>query len=265
MRVLAVDRDVIVFVSRFWQTTCTAVRSADEGFLIDSPVFPDELDALPGLIEQAGFPMSGLLATHADWDHLLARAAFPGASLGCGETSAMRLRAEPGEAQRELRRFDEDHYVEGRRALSLAAVQALPVPGRLSLGPEHDLELHPADGHTADGTAYLIPWLGVLVCGDYLSPVEIPMLSEGGSLAAYRATLERLRPLVAGATTVVPGHGGPLDRAAALRVLDEDTAYLAELERSGAGAPLPAGRRTATQRRIHEQNVQRRRTTPGPS
>jgi hypothetical protein len=42
VRVLAVHRDVIVFVSAFWQTTCTAVRSPDgeEGFVIDSPVLP---------------------------------------------------------------------------------------------------------------------------------------------------------------------------------------------------------------------------------
>ena len=33
------------------------------------------------------------LATHADWDHLLGRYAFPEASIGCGETTAARLAA----------------------------------------------------------------------------------------------------------------------------------------------------------------------------
>ena len=46
--------------------------------MIDSPVYPDELDALPVLLDQAGFGFSGLLATHGDWDHLLGRLAFPG-------------------------------------------------------------------------------------------------------------------------------------------------------------------------------------------
>jgi hypothetical protein len=49
---------------------------------------PDELDGLPALLEQAGFGFSGLLATHGDWDHLLGRLAFPGAALGCAETTA---------------------------------------------------------------------------------------------------------------------------------------------------------------------------------
>ena len=54
------------------------------------------------------------------------------------------------------------------------------MPGHVGLG-EHELELHTADGHTADGMAIWAPWARVLVCGDYLSPVEIPMLSKSGS------------------------------------------------------------------------------------
>ena len=54
-----------------------AVQGADAiiTMLPDSPdveavalrrALPDELDALPALLEQAGFPVSGLLATHGD-------------------------------------------------------------------------------------------------------------------------------------------------------------------------------------------------------
>ena len=65
--------------------------------MIDSPVLPEELDSLPGLLEQARFPApSGLLATHGDWDHLLGRLAFPGLALGCAESTAARLAARPG-------------------------------------------------------------------------------------------------------------------------------------------------------------------------
>ncbi len=256
MRVLAVHADLIVVVSGFWQTTCTAVRAGDEGFVIDSPVLPDELDALPGLLEQARFPISGLLCTHADWDHLLGRLAFADASLGAGESSAARLQAELGQAQRELREFDDQHYVERPRPLALAGVQPLPVPGRIALGAaDRELELYAADGHTADGTAYWIPWLQVLVVGDYLSPVEIPMISPGGSVTAYRATLERLAPLVAEAETVIPGHGGPLTRAQADRLLLQDVDYLSALEDRGASTPLPQGRITSEQKRIHAENV----------
>jgi glyoxylase-like metal-dependent hydrolase (beta-lactamase superfamily II) len=255
MRAVALQADVIVFVSDVWQTTSTAVRAGTEGFLIDSPVYPEELRALPDVLEHAGFPVSGLLTTHGDWDHLLGRLAFPEASLGCAESTAERLAAEPGRAQRKLRDFDAEHYVDGRSPLPLGSVQSLPVPGRLELGPERELELHRADGHTADGAAYWVTWLGVLVCGDYLSPVEIPMLSSGGSLEAYRATLARLRPLVSEATWVVPGHGAPISGERAAEILGEDDAYLEALARDPSTASVPRSRSTATQKRIHADNI----------
>jgi glyoxylase-like metal-dependent hydrolase (beta-lactamase superfamily II) len=257
VRAYALHADVIVFISQVWQTTCTAVRAGEEGFLIDSAVYPDELEALPGILEQAGFPVSGLLSTHADWDHLLARTAFPETSLGLAQSSAERLEHEPGAAQRALRRFDEEHYVARARPLALAGIQELPVPGHLGLGAEHELELHPTSGHTADGMAIWVPWARILVCGDYLSPVEIPMISPGGSVDAYLATLERLRPLVGRAERVVPGHGDTVSGEAAVGVLEEDVAYLSALVREGEAAPLPAGRRTGRQNEIHRENAAR--------
>jgi glyoxylase-like metal-dependent hydrolase (beta-lactamase superfamily II) len=262
MRALSIHPDLIVFISRVWQTTCTAVRAGEECFVIDSPVYPDELDALGGVLGQARFAVSGLLATHGDWDHLLGRLAFPQASLGVGESTAGRLAAEPGEAQRELRRFDEDHYVDGRPPLALAGVQSLPVPGHLAL-EGRELELHRADGHTADGTAFVIPWLDVLVCGDYLSPVEIPVISDGGSLDAYLETLNRLASVVHRCQTIIPGHGRPLGREQAMTVLSEDAAYVRAVAAEGLDAPLPAGRRNAAQRRIHAANLDRVGRTPG--
>lgn len=242
-------------VSGVWQTTCTAVRSGDEGFLIDSPVLPDELELLPRLIDQAGFPApSALLATHADWDHLLGRLAFADVALGAGESTAERLKDEPGAAQRELRAFDEELYIERPRPLALGAVEPLPVPGRCGLG-DAELELHATGGHTADGMAVVVPWARVLVAGDYLSSVEIPTLGDGGDVESYLVTLERLRLLLAGCEQVVPGHGPVIDRARALGILDEDLAYLTALAERGADAELPGGRRSPEQRRLHAGNV----------
>ncbi len=257
MRAIALHPDVLVASSAVLQVNCVILRGAVAGegeseagegggktggreesearrgeseagevFVIDSPVLPEELETLPALLEQARFPKpSGLLATHGDWDHLLGRLAFPGVALGCAESTAERLRASPGEAQRELRAFDEDLLIERPRPLALGSVQALPVPGRCAVG-DHELELHPAVGHTPDGMAILIGWARVLVVGDYLSMVEPPALNDGGDREAYLATLERLRPLVSSAEHVVPGHGPVLDSARALAVLEENTAAL---------------------------------------
>jgi glyoxylase-like metal-dependent hydrolase (beta-lactamase superfamily II) len=259
VQVLALHRDVVVATSVKWQTSCTLVHAGDETFVVDSPLFQEELDGIGQLLGQMGWGLSGLLATHGDWDHLLARLVFPDAPLGIAETTAARLQAEPGVAARHLRAFDEDDYVRRPRPLGLGSIQALPVPGRLDVGPQV-LELLPADGHTQDGMAIWIGWAKVLVAGDYLSPIELPWLSEQGSRSAYLATLGRLKAYVEQAEWVVPGHGEPLDGARALAIMREDVAYLQGLP---GEAPLPLARRGRRQREIHAENVERVRAGRG--
>jgi len=265
VRAVSLHADVVVATSRLLALNCTIVRArlpgAEQGetgaeaFVIDSPLLPDELELLPTLLEQAGFPSpSGLLATHADWDHLLGPLAFPQVPLGCAESSAARLAAEPGAAQRELRQFDEQLYLRRPLPLALGHVQTLPVPGRCEIG-ELELELHDARGHTGDGMAVLVPWAGVLIAGDYLSSIEIPTLGAGGQLETYLDTLARLRVLLARVQHVVPGHGPVIDADASRRVLEEDLAYLRALRERGADAELPPGRRSREQRRLHGLNV----------
>ena len=262
MRAQALHPDVLLVTSAVLALNCVVVRAVleepageAEGFVIDSPVLPEELDSLPGLLGQAGFPEpSGLLATHGDWDHLLGRLAYPGLALGCAESTVERLAENPGEAQRELRAFDEQLYIERPGPLALGSLQGLPVPGRLDIA-DRELELHPTAGHTPDGMALFIEWAGVLVAGDYLSAIEIPTLQTGGTVEAYLETLERLRGPLERAEHVVSGHGPPMDSERALTVLEEDVVYLQQLRERGADAPLPDGRRGPGQRELHAQNA----------
>ena len=256
MRAVSVHPDALVVTSPMWQTNATVLRAGGETMLVDSPYFPHELEALPEVLASAGFEPDALIATHADFDHLLGRVAFPALALGLGESSVERIHRDPGGAQRELRDYDATLYVERPGPLSLGQVQALPVPGSVEVG-DRELELHPAEGHTADGMAIFARWCGVLCLGDYVSKVEIPWISESGSATDYRATLARLAPLIEAAETIVPGHGPPHDRDTALRLLEEDVEYLEALERDREGAKLPKGRATKSQREIHAENVSR--------
>jgi len=250
LRAVSISPDALVVTSAFWQTNAIALRSGDEAMLIDSPYLPDELDALPGVLAGAGFEPDGLLATHADFDHLLGRLAYPGMTLGLGESSVERLQRAPGEAQRALRTYDAEFYVERPAPLALGQVQALPAPGSVEIG-DRELELHPAEGHTEDGMAIFDREAGLLMVGDYLSDVEIPWIH--GSPADYRATLARLGALAEQATTVVPGHGAPHDRDTTLRILDEDVDYLDALE--AGDERLSQGRDSKAQKAIHAENV----------
>lgn len=199
--------------------------------LVDSVVLPDELAALPR--------PDVLLVTHAHFDHVLARAAFPDLPLLAGP-STLAAFAEGGWA-RELRESDEELYVERDAwpVLAGAEEQAL-------------FESVAADGHAADGHAFLVEELGLLLPGDYLMEVEIPLVSQAGSPERYLATLDRLEPLVRRADRVQPGHGPAIGRGRALELLDLDRRYVADL----AAGPL-RGPRSHRQQRIHEDNVRK--------
>ncbi len=250
MRALSLHPDVVVVTSSVWQTSATLVRGPGEqpeSVCVDAPLLPVELEALRGLAENGSFDVRGLLATHADWDHVLGPLAFPDAAMGVDERSAARLTGRIGEPQRRLREFDAEWYVQRPAPLALGELQPLPVPGRLELG-EQQVDVLDGAGHTGDGMVLWLPWAQTLIVGDYLSPVELPSWDETGSRQAYREALERLASVVPQARWVVAGHGGPVGREEALKILDEDRDYLE------SGTPPSRGARTAS-RRQHEANL----------
>ena len=64
LRAVGLHADVIAVTSRAYATGCVLVRSGEEAFCIDSPVFPDELEILPAMAAAGGLPR-GRAAGHA--------------------------------------------------------------------------------------------------------------------------------------------------------------------------------------------------------
>ncbi len=83
------------------------------------------------------------------------------------------------------------------------------------------------------------------------------MISAGGSIQEYLETLELLMGLVERCSTVVPGHGAPINRDKARQVLAEDFEYIEALKDGREDVRLPDGRRTPAQQRIHTENLER--------
>ena len=227
MRAVGLHPDVIVVTSRFWQTTCTLVRSGEEAFCVDSPVLPDELEILPSVADQARFRVVGLLATHADWDHLLGRYAFPDAPLG-------RRRVDRAAAARRARAERSRRCASSTRRTTSSARGRWPCRTRrrcrcraTARSATQELELHPADGHTADGMAIWIPW------AQRARVRRLPLAGRDPDALAGRLARAPTSRRSTGssrwsrpAAHVVPGHGAPLDAVRAAAILREDRAYL---------------------------------------
>ena len=240
MRTQRLPGGALLLTSALWQVNAIALPLDGGAVLVDSVVLPEELDALPGILNAAGLEPHALVATHAHFDHLLAPAAFPDLPLCVGAATLPLLGGEP---LRELADSDAELYLDRWRAPSFARAEELA---------DERLEVVPADGHAADGIALFDAERRLLLPGDYVIEIEIPLVSDAGSREAYLATLDRLAPLVERAELVVPGHGPPLGRERARELLALDRRYVANLE----GGPLrgPDDRR---QHRLHADNVRK--------
>ena len=228
---------VHVTTSAVYSTTSTVIVGPDGSCLVVDPALTaPEVDGLAATIRARGWTPVAVWSTHAHWDHVLdgpALAHLPRWSAGVPATDRETLAAER-DADPELARSG------GPPAPIAAAATAYPEqsPGVLDWpGPTIQVLVHAA--HARPHTALFLPGSGVLVAGDMLSDVEIPLLD----LSAEDPVDDYLRALAlleaTGAEVVVPGHGQvgrDLGRRAAA-----DRAYLTGLV---AGADTPDGRRS---------------------
>lgn len=119
-------------------------------------------------------------------------------------------------------------------------------------GPAAQVVIH--NGHAPGHAAVFLPDSGVLVAGDMLSDIEIPILDtvESDPLGDYRTGLDRLSA-VSGVRWLVPGHGHIADAAGFRRRVAADTRYLDLL---AAGQPFDDPRCTQDWlRRTHREQL----------
>jgi hydroxyacylglutathione hydrolase len=226
-----VARGVHVATSQVYTTTSTVIVGDDGACLVVDPaVTAREVDGLADAIGARGWTPVAVWSTHAHWDHVLdgpGLTGLPRWSDGARATDAETLAAER-DADPQLARTGEP------RAPIAALVS--PYPRRATgvldwAGPLVHVLTHAA--HARPHTALVLPTRGVLVAGDMLSDVEIPLLdlSADDPVGDYLAALDLLSS--ADASVVVPGHGHVGGADELRRRLAADRAYLARLA-SGA-------------------------------
>jgi glyoxylase-like metal-dependent hydrolase (beta-lactamase superfamily II) len=211
------------FEAFLWETTSLLVVGESESLVVDPAITAAEVAAIGRRAVELGAPVRHVLITHGDWDHVCGIGAFPQAGVAMGEETAAKVAS--GAAEKSVQRGVEAYGFEpaGPPRVDRSFARGSAV----ALGP-FAVETFPLVGHTPDGSGFRLRELGLLVVGDYLSPVEFPFAT---SPAAYRFTLAGLIDLLREdpPETVIPGHGPPLSAGDALGVAEADLGYLRSL------------------------------------
>ena len=218
---------VLVATAGLYTTTSTVVTGADGGCLvIDPAVSVSDVAGLAARLAGTGLRPRAGFATHPHWDHVLWHGDL-------GEVPRYATPTAVATAQRRRGELisDTDAEAPGHDPQLLGRLVPLPADRIPWDGPAAQVIAH--DGHAPGHGAVFLPDTGVLVAGDMLSDIEIPLLDVTGAdpLGDYRAGLERLAALegIYGVRWLVPGHGSVGDAGEFRRRVEADLRYLEQL------------------------------------
>jgi glyoxylase-like metal-dependent hydrolase (beta-lactamase superfamily II) len=227
-----VAEGVLIHQSEFCQSNAVVVHGRAGVLLIDPGVLGSELAALADDLRELGQPVVAGFATHPHWDHMLWHASFgaaPRYGTARGAAFARDRLSDPGAKARIAAQLIPPD-IAGQVPLDLMGlITGLPaetaqIPWD---GPQVRIIEHQA--HAPGHASLLIGARGVLVAGDMLSDVLIPMLDLNGTadpIEDYLAALRLLEGVAGDVDVLVPGHGsiGGADQVHAR--IEQDRAYV---------------------------------------
>ncbi len=226
-----VAEGVLIHESEFCQSNAVVVHGQAGVLLIDPGVLGYEMAALADDLRELGQTVVAGFSTHPHWDHLLWHARLGVAprygTARCAATVRDRL-SDPRAKARVAELIPPD--IAGQVPLDLLGrITGLPA-GMAQIpwdGPQVRVVEHQA--HAPGHAALLIEERGVLVAGDMLSDVLIPMLDLNDTadpIEDYLAALRLLDGVAGDVDVLVPGHGsiGGTDQVHAR--IDQDRAYV---------------------------------------
>ncbi|WP_318305727.1 MBL fold metallo-hydrolase [Amycolatopsis solani] len=219
-----------------WVWSNTTVIRADHGLVVVDPgIEGAELDALADDLDRLGEPVVAGFCTHPHWDHLLWHPRFGDvpryATAACAQVAGeVRERAQAMAAE-----TAEDVPLDLVALLTPLPSGGGPIPGEVV---EHD-------AHAVGHAAVLLADRGVLLAGDMLSDVLIPLLDprRTGQQEAYEAALDRLDKAAEHVDVLVPGHGAVARNDEIAARFAVDRAYLEALRRGEEPADERWGKR----------------------
>jgi glyoxylase-like metal-dependent hydrolase (beta-lactamase superfamily II) len=237
-----VAQGVLVHQSEVLQNNAVVVVGRSGVLLIDPGTTGADMACLANDLRELGQPVVAGFSTHPHWDHLLWHEKLGKATRYGTARCAAHVRGVLSDA---------DWKARVATALPSGVVEEIPLDlfglitglpaGAAQVpwdGPHVRIMEHPA--HAPGHAALLIEERGVLVAGDMLSDVLIPMLdvNDADPIEGYLAGLRLLERVADDVDVLIPGHGsiGGADQVGAR--IDQDRAYIRAL-RDGTGPDDP--------------------------
>ncbi len=204
-------------------SNAVVVRGEDGLVLVDPGIDGADLAQLADDVDRLDVPVVAGFSTHPHWDHLLWHSRF-----GDVPRYATGACARAAEAARERARAMAAESATGVPLELVALLTPLPADG----GPVPG-EIVEHEAHAAGHAALLLADRGVLLAGDMLSDVLIPLLDprRPGQVGAYETALDRLGEAVRSVDVLVPGHGAVAEGPEVAARLAADRAYIDALRR----------------------------------
>jgi glyoxylase-like metal-dependent hydrolase (beta-lactamase superfamily II) len=227
-----VAKGVLVHQSDLLRNNTVVVEGRNGLLLVDPGITSAEMACLTRDLRALDRPVVAGFATHPDWDHVLWHGAFGEVPRYGTSRCAAVLRDVRSQAGWRARVADGlPPEIADDTPLDLyGLVTGLPA-GSTEIpwdGPQVRIVEHPA--HSPGHAALVVEEVGVLVAGDMLSDVFVPMLDDFGAandpVEEYLVGLRVLESAAERVDVVVPGHGsiGRDDQVSAR--IELDRAYL---------------------------------------
>ncbi len=228
-----VAEGVLIHESEFCQTNTVVVQGRAGVLLIDPGIVSGEIGCLADDLRELGQPVVAGFSTHPHWDHLLWDARLGSAPrYGTARCAAVVRDRRVSDAQVKARiaAVLVPPEITERVSLDLLGlITGLPAEtARIPWdGPEIRIIEHQA--HAVGHAALLIEERGVLVAGDMLSDVLVPLLDLNDTadpIEDHLAGLRQLEDVADDVDVFIPGHGSVAGADQIHARIDQDRAYL---------------------------------------
>ncbi|GBG39023.1 MBL fold metallo-hydrolase [Mycobacterium montefiorense] len=202
----------------FCDVTIGLVRGHTRALLVDTGSTLTEAAAIDEDVRQlTGGPVTHIVLTHKHFDHVLGSSLFAEADVYCAPEVVDYLSSAHDQIRADALSCGADAAEIDRAIAALRPPQCGVYDAIIDLGDRVVRITHPGRGHTTSDLIVIAPGPDdhddrvVIFTGDLVEESADPAIDADSDVAAWPATLDRVRAIGGRAAIYVPGHGKIVD------------------------------------------------------